>query len=410
MKKIFTLLLLIPFTGFSQDLPDTLAKGKRLIIERDSLKKDGWYFLNTMPKKTLRISDNLHHELKGSNELFSIPSGSKALGFQLSVDQDAFYSLKNEDRDYTMGLLATIIGHVRKNRSFMGIHQANEEKDANRFLASFGFSGFTPYNLEYDYVDARDRPYAAIAFVSYEEIYAFSPMAFGKNSFGKGFKHGLLIGTMGKGTSRTAQFIQTAIHSGQRALAEDPSDVRPDPLGWKFAVAHNNSFPVVFNYNADFNLAFEHVFFTPKSFFQPFKLTVKPTAGVALGTLYDNLSLGVDYQFGFLGKDTQFGNIVFKDRSGKSKGIKVGVSLIGDAFVQGWLHNSLLNGILFRKTEGTYVIRHSDMQRLTTYSSLGGMVTIGNFKIGYSIYQRSKVMKLDDRSQHFGRAFMKIDI
>lgn len=397
------MLVLLTLPGFAQ-VPQTVT-GKRIKLELDSL-ITGWKLVLDSPVSQLKYSKSVLNEWKRTNELFN--QNGSPLGFQLSIDQDAFYK-KNMDKDYTMGLMATIFGHVNRNRDIF-FKQNVDEIEANRFRASFGFSGFTPLHLEYDFIDKTDRPYAAIVFLSYEETYAFNSHQKGNFSRAKSFKHGLLLGDMGKGTARVAQFIQTAIHSGQRALADDPSDVRPNPLGWKFAVGHNNSLPLVLNYNADFSLVYEYKFFTPSHFFQPFKFTVKPTAGINIGTLYDNLSIGLDYQLGFLAHDEQFGNTVFKDLSGKRKGVRVGLSLIGDLFAQGWLHNSLLNGILFKDNSDTYVISHGDMEKLTSYNSIGGMLSVGKVKVGYSVYRRSKVIKIDSRNQYFGRAFLKIDI
>jgi len=69
-----------------------------------------------------------------------------------------------------------------------------------------------------------------------------------------------------------------------------------------------------------------------------------------------------------------------------------------------------LNGVLFSGQTEDHSISHSEMKKWTSYFSIGGQFTVGNFKLGYSVYHRSAAMKFNPRTQSFGRFFRKVDI
>jgi len=346
-------------------------------------------------------------------------STSKPVGFQLIVDQDAFVKEFNKDRDYTMGLQLTWTGQKQKHNfvsKLFGLKKTDYY--SKNWAASFAFSGFTPYALENDLVDKSDRPYAALTYLSKAGLYNFKRKTIFKNLLGtskfKGsqfFKSATQVGFMGKGTSRAAKFIQTAVHSGQRSVAENPNDARPDPLGWEYAIASKNDIALVVNYGAEYGYGIEYRIGTNGKFLAPLQAMIKPLAGFAAGNLYNYGSGGVQFQFGFFSTSifngTDFSAIF---DAHETKGL-FEVSLTGEYNTQFWLHNATLNGILLNNKNDVYHLTYNQIEPITSYYSYGLELSYKRkFSLGYSKVIRSNVMKDVLREQVFGRLSIRIGI
>jgi hypothetical protein len=412
--KILTLILILYSTMLSAQ--DTTLTGNNINITLDKSVK-GYKFrkIDGSRRDTIRVSKEVFNNI--NTKLSTGGRSSNPVGFQLIVDQDAFIKKFNEDRDYTMGLQATWTWERHSDKFVRKLFQLADSIliDKSHYF-TFSFSGFTPYHLEYDYVDNTDRPYAALMSFSKSSTYNFDPKKFLIKNLSRGhfFRSSTLIGFMGKGTSSAAKFIQTAIHSGQRSVAEDKMGVRPDPLGWEYAIAREAKLPVVVNYYADYANEFEMLIATPRSIIAPLKLLVKPTAGIAAGTLYDYGTVGSQFQFGFYNSNFWKGNNdgsifdVIDDIKPKSA---IEFSLTGEYFLQYWLHNATLNGILFNRNSDIYHLSYDQMERITNFYGLGGELSYKRkISLGYSKYVRSAVMKGLDRKQIFGRVLLRINI
>jgi len=409
MKKLIALLFLCSSYCFAQT-PQTVT-GRRLSLVVDSTKGYKLIQVPGAPIGTLQLSKELMDNILKKH--VQVPPARKRIGFQLVVDQDAFVSSFNEDRDYTMGLQLTLAGE-RKNYKFVRWLFSLKDDDLNtkNWTATFSFSGFTPYHLEYNYVDRSDRPYAALSSISSSGMYSFREedltTTIKRRQF---FRSSSLFGFMGKGTSQKAKFIQTAIHSGQRALASDPNDARPNPLGWEYAIASTSNFAAVVNYSADYANEFQYTIFSGTKAFAPFKLMVKPGVGFAAGTLYNNLNAGVQAQLGFFSTSIFNGNnegAIFDliENPGWFE-----LSLTGEFFGQAWAHNSTLNGILFNRSRDIYHMEYNQIEKFTNYYTYGMELSYKRkISLGYSKVVRSNVVKDLQREQVFGRFVLRIGI
>ncbi len=411
MKKLTVLFVLLSTMCFAQEKAATPISGNRVILKQDKVK--GYQLMKVKDSRgdTLLVSEDLMDDIK--TKMGTKASPSDKIGFQMIVDQDAFLDEPiNEDRDYTMGMQLTIGGTRKKTRFVRWLFGLSEDEIAANWSGTMSFSGFTPLHIERNYIDLGDRPYAALFTVSTAGMYSFN-----KEIIAKGltrstfFRSTSLIGFMGSGTSSKAKFIQTAVHSGQRAVADDPNDVRPDPKGWEFAIASKSDLAVVANYNADYAKEFEYTFPVNTGVFAPLKAVFKPGVGVAIGNLYDYATAGAQFQLGFFSKSVHSGNNdggifdLVKNRS------KFEVSFVGEFFAQAWAHNATLSGILFNRDQDLYHLNYNQIEKFTNYYSYGLELSYKRIlSLGYSKVVRSAVMKSVDREQAFGRFVLRVNM
>ncbi|MGB5025866.1 MAG: lipid A-modifier LpxR family protein [Saprospiraceae bacterium] len=171
-----------------------------------------------------------------------IPSITK---FELASDQDVF-ALKyfKSDRNYTMGVALNWHGDGTAKNYLFGlpfllkyIDNLYGPKLYNKFSISynfsFGFAAFTPDSIGLQDPILNDRPYASNLFFRAGRTY--------HNSSKISFRTDFSLGIIGTGI---AEFVQTAIHSGQRI---HNSNARPNPLGWKYQISNGNTLSLQYN-------------------------------------------------------------------------------------------------------------------------------------------------------------------
>lgn len=159
-------------------------------------------------------------------EMFRWPNG-------WHLDQDLFVPPKNEDRNYTMGVLLDWSGVKATNHCLNAspvlewIHNAIGMKPINPTWrsVSIGSSAFTPDRIESTAVIPEDRPYSSILYTSTTITSEDDP---GKVATSEK----LVIGILGL---RLAESVQTWIH--QRDRARSKKDKPYDPQGWSHQVS-----------------------------------------------------------------------------------------------------------------------------------------------------------------------------
>lgn len=142
----------------------------------------------------------------------------KAKSLYIYIDQDFFYPVKNEDRNYTMGV---VIGYSADYLKYINPFSSVPLKkfNDNSYYFQFGYGAFTPMDLSSTLPVYDDRPYAGIFNFQVSRI-AFNPNT--KTALFSDLSLGFLGSNVGKG-------IQTGIHKFARKYGW--SD-REDPLGW----------------------------------------------------------------------------------------------------------------------------------------------------------------------------------
>ncbi len=167
-------------------------------------------------------------ESEEEEEVWPPQVGDRGIG--LYMDQDLFFPVSNEDRDYTMGIaveffwqvrgLYPLSGLAKQAGEWFGLHDADDE-----IVQSFmiGSVNFTPDDLSDPDPITNDRPYASLLYLSNKRVRASIESAVGVE-----LRAGILGADVGAKT-------QEELHRLWRKLAD--SDEPVDPQGWDHQIS-----------------------------------------------------------------------------------------------------------------------------------------------------------------------------
>ena len=242
----------------------------------------------------------------------------------------------------------------------------------DKFRSNFGFgvSAFTPEALDLAVPDTTDRPYASTLFIRTGRVYgsANSPWM---------LETSLTFDILGL---HIAEFVQTAIHSGQRI--NDP-DARPNPQGWDQQVS--NGFGLSASYEAT---AYRPLLRAFNESGTPVKRWVTPywgggvslgtytrargTLGLVIGRAPDTDGQSIPSMFSLdIGraerdnaKKDEVGGVNYDSYEiGKCKKGDFQVFFDAKAHLNVWGYNALLQGLPW--SDDPYTLSGSDIERLT---------------------------------------------
>ncbi len=346
-------------------------------------------------------------------------------GFILSSDQD-FLNLigPNRDANYTMGAQLLWIGGGTNSRILglpwvlAGIDQTlfgktkrgllseknGQQLDEFRPVFGFGVSAFTPENLELTVPDTTDRPYASTLFIKSGRVYggATSPWML-ETSF--------TLDVLGL---HIAEFVQTAIHSGQRVT---DTSARPNPLGWRTQVS--DGFGLFGSYEAMAYAPWSYIF-TGEAPDKPGWVTPyfgfggsvgtytrgQGVLGITLGKAPNTENQSIPNTFGLnIGRAERDGPVPAgeeeldqydSEKLGKSR-----FSFFLDARIRGnvWGYNALLQGLPW-EAESTYTLSGDEIERLTVLWDINANFIFRTTYLRIGFGGRSKEFKKSGAMPH----------
>ena len=361
---------------------------------KTKLKLIGLVMLGTMGMYAQPTTTNNGNADNNSNKNISRYGSSYTergiTGFIFSSDQD-FLNVAgpNRDANYTMGAQLQWFGPGTNSRILgfpwllAGVDQAlftggkrflsdEREGQLDKFRSNFGFgvSAFTPEALDLAVPDTTDRPYASTLFIRTGRVYgsANSPWM---------LETSLTFDILGL---HIAEFVQTAIHSGQRI--NDP-DARPNPQGWDQQVS--NGFGLSASYEAT---AYRPLLRAFNESGTPIKRWVTPywggavslgtytrargTLGLVIGRAPDTDGQSIPSMFSLdIGraerdnaKKDEVGGVNYDSYEiGKCKKGDFQVFFDAKAHLNVWGYNALLQGLPW--SDDPYTLSGSDIERLT---------------------------------------------
>lgn len=360
-------------------------------------------------------------ECKGNNKK-NIPGS-----FTIEFNQDVLTLNKklNEDRDYTMGMTLKWQG-AKTNNSLLVlpfIHYyvdklpniVKSSKDAKSKLVdhkfSLGFSGFTPYNIGDSLPISNDRPYAALLFFESTKVYQRKRTLM-STSFSVGWFGGVLGKSVAKG-------LQSGIHTWQRVTKTDPSNVRPNPLGWHNQVS--NSGKPFFQYDyiqlckleKNISLKNETRRNHPENNVCNLQFQFSPFYGAGIGMIYNYISSGFLFKMGKFSKDyfTIPDNSYGYDLVGNTPVINNKPScnikhtelyLFSNADFRYWFYNATLEGLPFLNNRDKVKISRYDILP-TGHFELGICLGVNNTFFSFSQIFRTRETKVVDRNHYWGK-------
>lgn len=274
--------------------------------------------------------------------------------FRVNYDNDFFSAT---DRYYTQGIYLEFIFPFIKKSPLSKLLIPLNKNSINYYGINLEQDGFTPRSIRHDSIYFGERPYASVFFVSHFLV-----------SIAKGKKQRLtsrfdlgIIGPDAKGEEE-----QKAIHFALKNI---------QPLGWEYQIAGD--------YVINYNLKFEKGLYVKKKFeFIGF-------AASRIGTLYDDLSLGILLRAGRM--QSYFDNLGLNAAS-KKKSIQNVSPVINKkfqfhAFSKGEIktvaYNATMQGGFFNKNS-IYTIPSNDIKRIVAIAYVGVVISYKAMSLEYT--------------------------
>lgn len=348
-----------------------------------------------------------------------------SVGYTISIDNEAFLKKSlNEDRNYTQGVEFKASG-LKTNANWYLLPLIHKSLDKIPYLCkgdkqsrntlvyhhfTFGFSAFTP--LDIDLVDpiVDDRPYAALIYLKTTRDYL------SKNEkwlFKTEFGLGLLGGFAG---SQLAKGFQTASHAWLLATSSEPEKERPLPLGWHNQLS-NESGALMLQYNFR---AYNNAFIFKEEELKigssdDFKIQLRPYYGFGLGRLYTFAEAGASMKIGWFkdffdtptnvsyNKIRQASFVALPEISPENYNPKKSWGLYFFSTVNAniWGYNSTLQGALLNRKGNHYLESDQVLPNAFLQCGLGGYY--GKFGLELSLNRRTQETTLVNRQHLWGR-------
>lgn len=329
-------------------------------------------------------------------------------GFQLDISQDFFgLSSKNEDRDFTMGVLlkwhglktnneiTTLWSFPQKTIDNLVFSLTKKSNHPHLFHHEFGigYSAFTPKDLSSTTPVFDDRPYAAVLFGRTNRFYKIDRWVISSS---------LSIGGVGGFAGDIANYVQTAIHSANRRVH---GFTREDPNGWNNQIA-NRGLPFI-NYS-------QRRYYTNwqnKKTSTLFNCAASPFYGGSVGMLYNNINAGINFKIGFYENNfntytlEEVNKSIDKDNETLINKIKKkpkgGTYLFANSQASLWLYNSTLQGVPIFNDKDVHRLNYNEIQPIVGLFEFGIGAYFNNTEIKYSHSVRTSQTKLPTNRAHF---------
>lgn len=258
--------------------------------------------------------------------------------FRLNYENDVFTS---SDYDYTQGLnLELVLPSLVKNPlNHIFILPKNSER---RYGLAIEFLGFTADSLQSYSIEYKDRPFAGVLML---KSFSIATDTIRKSRISSSLSLGIIGPGAGAGNA-------------QRYLHKIIGSVIPN--GWYYQIKND----VVINYDVNYEKQFVrlgNVF------------SLQGTAGVKLGTLFTNASLGLNANIGLI--NSPFTSTKNSRKFQMYAFVQPLVNVIGyDATLQGGLFND----------KSVYTIADSEIERFTGQNNFGIVIQSGRFYLEYT--------------------------
>lgn len=316
---------------------------------------------------------------------------------RLQLDQDVLYKPKNEDRNYTQGLLfewsadRARFGHLLLPLDGLDrLLHIPRGGDAEVCVLVFGTTIFTPEDIADTEPIFDDRPYAALAYAAGRKISSDSTNAIMTE---------LSVGVLGLGF---AEVVQREIHQYLRSL--NPVGAREDPEGWSHQISDGGEPTLLYR------VAGERVLLRGRYAEQAQRDWLQMIGGIEAGAgyyTYGRVSGGI--RAGWIDPDfsssgLQAGNVVTMGAGRRHPRETRSTPLCRDAYLfaraSGYatLYNAMLQG-QFRDSDVT--VSDDDVERWVEQTEVGGLVRLGGFGVSYSVSRRSSEFESPSSRHHY---------
>lgn len=319
--------------------------------------------------------------------------------FRIFSENDFWNFGSKTDIYFTQGLKIEWL-HPLSKKSFLqnSIFTLCEDSE-NAIGYSIGQNLYTSSDITVSELMEGDRPYSAWTYIS---SFLISNDYCAKRRLTSEIYLGV-IGPMAQG-----EFIQREFHE----LIDSP-----DPKGWDNQIAND--------VGINFMLRYELPLIDYQNKQKSFSVAIIPFPEVQLGTVFNNVGLGMISKISFINSSSYFSNpfndpgSINKagDRTKKTnanptllKAISASsLSIFGRPVVRGVLYNALLQGGVFNR-DSSYFISDSDMRRFYLNMEYGITWSTPYWDLSFSKALRTKEFDFQARHHEWGQIYLTVKL